>query len=243
MAWCPKCKCEYVDGITKCADCGCDLVSRLNEEDQMTDWDKEIAARAMAIIQKEQQSLIEQSQAIQKEVIEEKPVKATEKENAYRGIYVNHEERAVENRTSAYVLLSVGGIGLVLIVLYFFDMLPIHRLIGNKYMISGVMGSLFLLFFIMGIVSFRNSKILDKKAKKENNLTQEIKKWCLENILKENADEMLSFDENTPDELKYFPRFELMKEMVKRQFMNLDEAYLDRLLDEIYPEIFEDGQA
>ena len=86
-------------------------------------------------------------------------------------------------------------------------------------MISGVMGSLFLLFFIMGIVSFRNSKILDKKAKKENNLTQEIKKWCLENILKENADEMLSFDEHTPDELKYFPRFELMKEMVKRQFM------------------------
>ena len=110
-------------------------------------------------------------------------------------------------------------------------------------MISGVMGSLFLLFFVMGIVSLRNSKILDKKAKKENNLTQEIRKWCLENILKESVDEKLFLDGDTPEELKYFPRFELMKAMVKRQFLNLDEAYLDRLMDELYPEIFEDEQA
>lgn len=33
MPWCPKCKNEYVDGITKCADCGCDLVDSLEEAD------------------------------------------------------------------------------------------------------------------------------------------------------------------------------------------------------------------
>ena len=27
--WCPKCKTEYIDGITKCADCGVDLVEEL----------------------------------------------------------------------------------------------------------------------------------------------------------------------------------------------------------------------
>ena len=32
MPWCPKCKYEYVDGITKCADCGSDLVENLPEE-------------------------------------------------------------------------------------------------------------------------------------------------------------------------------------------------------------------
>ena len=37
--------------------------------------------------------------------------------------------------------------------------------------------------------------------------------------------------------------FEMMKELVNRQFMNLDESYLDRLMDELYPVIFEDGQA
>lgn len=29
MPWCPKCKNEYVEGITKCADCGCELVTSL----------------------------------------------------------------------------------------------------------------------------------------------------------------------------------------------------------------------
>lgn len=31
--WCPKCKNEYVDGITTCADCGIELVDELPEED------------------------------------------------------------------------------------------------------------------------------------------------------------------------------------------------------------------
>ncbi|MFA9466099.1 MAG: hypothetical protein ACERKN_17605 [Velocimicrobium sp.] len=32
MAWCPKCKLEYRDGITVCADCGSNLVDSLEEE-------------------------------------------------------------------------------------------------------------------------------------------------------------------------------------------------------------------
>ena len=44
--------------------------------------------------------------------------------------------------------------------------------------------------------------------------------------------------ENEPDELKYFRRFDKMKEMIQNQFMYLDEGYLDRLIDEIYPDIF-----
>lgn len=31
MAWCPKCKNEYREGIKVCADCGCELVEDLNE--------------------------------------------------------------------------------------------------------------------------------------------------------------------------------------------------------------------
>lgn len=30
--WCPKCKNEYVEGVTTCADCGCELVAELPEE-------------------------------------------------------------------------------------------------------------------------------------------------------------------------------------------------------------------
>lgn len=34
MPWCPKCKNEYVEGITKCADCGCELVASLETVDE-----------------------------------------------------------------------------------------------------------------------------------------------------------------------------------------------------------------
>ena len=30
--WCPECKAEYVEGITRCPECGCDLVDELPEE-------------------------------------------------------------------------------------------------------------------------------------------------------------------------------------------------------------------
>lgn len=32
MPWCPKCKNEYIEGVTTCADCGVDLVDELAEE-------------------------------------------------------------------------------------------------------------------------------------------------------------------------------------------------------------------
>lgn len=253
MAWCPECKCEYVDGITKCADCGCDLIERPVEEERMSDWDKEIAQRAMALMMKEQEQALKmakyeaegksQEEIYAEELKEAKRIADKAAAQAYSNKrYVNNEERAEDHRTSAIVLLTVGGLGLVFIILFYFELLPL-KLMGNKYIVSGVMGALFLLFFIMGIVSFHNSRVLGKKAQKENNLTEQIQKWCVANMFKEQIDGTLSFDEDTPDEMKYFPRFEMMKEMVKHQFLNLDEAYLDRLMDELYPDIFEDGQA
>ena len=255
MAWCPECKCEYVEGIAKCADCGCELVEQLDEEaEEGSMWDKEVAARAMAMMMQEKEAALKKAvaaaqmeenrfeedvkESVQETLEEEKKEKAV-----FHGRYVNNEERAVENRSSAVVLLLLGSLGLIVIVLFFFDLLPIFRSGVNKYIISGVMGSLFLLFFIMGIISLKNSKVLEKKAKKENNLTQEIQKWCMENMTKDSVDGMLLLDEDTTEEIKYFQRFEMMKELVNRQFMNLDESYLDRLMDELYPVIFEDGQA
>lgn len=37
MPWCPKCKDEYVEGVTICADCGVELVDELPSEETMDD--------------------------------------------------------------------------------------------------------------------------------------------------------------------------------------------------------------
>lgn len=157
---------------------------------------------------------------------------------AWGSVYVNNEEKAEENRTSAYTFLIVGGVGLIVIVLFFLGIIDIKMSLTNRYMISGVMGVLFLLFIVMGIISMKNFRTFKRKAYKENNLTVEIKKWCMENFSKEEIDEILAFSDER-EEVQYFQRYDHMKNAIKNQFMNLNEGYLDRLVEEIYPEIFE----
>lgn len=246
MAWCPECKCEYVDGITVCADCGCDLVAELPVEkaarETLTDISEEeimAAAKAMA----ESGNVPEEFFAEDfqdSEQYEDFEFDEEEIRPAYQYRYMNNEEKAEDSRTSAYALLGVGSVGFVIVILFFLDIVEMHMSLTGKYMITGVMGVLFVLFIVMGIVSLKNSRILTKKAYKENNLTVEIKKWCITYMDKDSMDRELGLSDQQ-EELKYFQRIDHMKRMISRQFMNLDEAYLDRLIEEVYPEIFESG--
>lgn len=233
MAWCPNCKCEYVEGIKVCADCGCELVEELPDE------------KRQAVLPELQEYFPEEDgeSADREDMAEdwqEEDESVSEPESSYRHFYVNNEEKAEDNKTSAYTLLTVGSLGFLVIILIFFDVIHIYMSLTNKYIVTGVMGVLFLLFIVMGVVSLKNSRILFKKASKENNLTTEIKKWCVNNLKMQEIDKELELGEQ-PEELKYFQRTSYMRAIVGRQFVNLDEGYLDRLIDEVYPEIFEDG--
>ncbi len=232
MAWCPECKCEYVEGIKKCADCGCELVDHLPDESE----DEEFTEYFQGSL--EEEGAVSRQAAMEKEIPQIVVGKKRGKP-VIRNVYVNNEERAEENRTSAYTLLTVGTAGLVAVVLLFTGVIPIQMAVFSKYMICGVMGVVFILFLVMGVVSLRNFKVLKKRAVKENNLTDEIQKWCLQNLHKEAIDESSGLDASVPEELKYFQRFEFVKNEIQKQFMNLDESYVERIVEEMYPELFE----
>lgn len=157
-----------------------------------------------------------------------------------KSIYENSAKRAEENRSSGYMLLAVGGIGLAAVILIFMGIIPISMGTMNRYMTCGVMSGLFILFIVMGILSMKSSKVLAQKAEKENNLTSEIKKWCEENLRAEEIDAGLFEAGNTEaEEIKYFKRTEKMKSQIAYQFLNLDEGFLDSFVDDYYPNVFE----
>lgn len=226
MPWCPKCKNEYREGILQCAECRIPLVESLEEAEQ-----KETAEEASG------------------EWMEEKHLQeSTEEENGSEGnapkpavyhAYQNSADKAEDNRSSAYTLLFVGGVGLLLDVLVLMGVLPVYVNGGmSKYLVCGVMGAMFVLFLVLGGVSMKSSRILMIKAKSEDSLLAEITKWCEENLTAEQID-CEETDELLSEESRYFVRTEQMKEQIKDKFLNLDEAFLDHFVDDYYKKLFE----
>lgn len=158
--------------------------------------------------------------------------------------YENSAAKAEDNKSSAYTLLLVGILGMIAVILGIAGVLPIHLSGTSKYMTYGIMSALFILFIVMGVTSMKSYRLFAKKAESENSLKDTIEKWSLENLSAGKLDEKLSEgqDSDVTEEEKYFKRTTLMKEMIQKQFMNLDEAFLDSFVDEIYEDIFEEPQ-
>lgn len=268
MPWCPKCKSEYVEGTKECVHCKVELVERLDEKKSITFGEAEEMERLKAFLEYNAMKNIEvafnsedNTYELQVEKEDEKQAKKltavflreeaekntdTQKDDTQKTAvyttYQNNAAKAEDNKSSAFTLLLVGGVGIVVIALCMTGVISLNLSETSKYMVYGVMGALFILFLVMGVVSMRSSKIFAQKAQTEDNLTEEITKWCLTDLNKEMIDQMIldeDSEEETSEEMRYFKRTEKMRNLINEKFLNLDEAYLEHILDEIYSEIFE----
>lgn len=249
MPWCPTCKNEYYEGIKVCADCGCELVDSLEEWEKAEREKKEVAEReqiaALREMLEEADDNAEPGEPEEGADAENKEAGGTEDSgkasgSQQRGVYRNYEEKAADNKSSAWTLLVVGTAGLIVIILCFLDVISLPFSESSRFMILGVMGAMFLFFVIMGVVSMKNAGKYAKKAESERELTKELEKWFVECVTAEKIDEGLFTEEEADfsDEQKYFKRFDRMKELLSERFLNLNEGYMDRFLDKHYQDIF-----
>ena len=151
--------------------------------------------------------------------------------------YENKTDKAENFKTSAYTLVGVGAIGAVVLLLAGLEVLPFRFGILTYV----VMGVLFTIFVIMGISSFQSYKRIAKEAVKEKELAEEMKLWSKENLSREKIDLGLfdDSDASVTEEMKYFKRIEKMKELVSETYLNLEDGFLDSLVEELYSDFFE----
>lgn len=256
MPWCPKCKNEYYEGIKVCADCKTELVDSLEE------WEKaqneareealkeELAAYTEMLSEEELCEENAEGEEDSPEMEENKEAEGSGKISAKkarrdagevsRGVYQNYEEKAADNKSSAYTLLGVGAVGVLVILLHFLGVIRLPLYGSSKFIVLGVIGAMFLFFIVMGVVSMKNAGKYAKKAESEKELTKELEKWFVEYVTAEKIDDGLFSEEEADfsEEQKYFKRFDKMKELLSERFLNLNEGYMDRFLDKHYQDIF-----
>ena len=227
MPWCPVWKNEYREGIKLCAECQVELVDHLEDETEQSAKleEQEKIARLHAMIEAAQE------EAKDEELSGAEPV-------SYR-TYQNSAVKAADNRTSAYALFFMGILGFIGVVLVFTGVIPVFSATGTtRYFVCGVMGALFVLFIVFGVVSMRASKVLLVQAQSENSLLSELTKWCEKNLSAETVDDGL-FEEAMSEEQKYFKRTDKMKAIINDKFINLDQGLLEHFVDEYYQRLFE----
>ena len=160
-------------------------------------------------------------------------------------VYESSQKKAEENKASAWSLLLVGGVGLILIVLCFTGVIKLPFLSTGSYLFFGVSTFLCIVFLIAGFVSFKNAKGLEKNVESENSLRNNLVEWCRENLNGEEIDRYIKMHDPSLDaESLFFPRNELIKARINHQFMNLDQAFLEQFVDEcVYEMVFPEDKA
>lgn len=233
MPWCPKCKYEYVEGIKVCADCGAELVDSLEdikEEPVMEGYPQ--------YYEPEEEDGEEDFPELPDDAANAVHMGRVSQELRRGGAYEDASKKAAEFKSGAYTLIFGGIFGLVALGLLISGVLPVRLNPSSQFLMCLVLAFMFIVFIVMGVLSFRSYQTQANKAVRESTLKEELVRYCNENMKAEEIDEAADVRSKDPDEIRYFKRTEEMKRCIVEHFLNLEAGYLENFVDEMYSRIF-----
>lgn len=154
--------------------------------------------------------------------------------------YVKLSTKYDDIMSSASTMFIVGILGIIFLALVFFKVIPLPISSSTVWLFDSVMGGVFVIFIIAGIVSFMHAKQVKADADVEDRVIKDIQKWSDEIITAELLDKNLDLQQ--PEELLYFSRADKIKDMIMHEFENTDEALISEMVEEIYQKLYENSE-
>lgn len=150
--------------------------------------------------------------------------------------YVKKSDKYKDIHSSSLSLINVSVCGAIFLVLNAFSLLPIHfafeGLSGGLFYV--IMGTLFAVFFIGGLVSLRSANQIKSEIQSEEDLTKQI----IEYITDKFSTESINVTSENEAEI-YYERVEIIKSAINDKYGELNEAYLESLIEQIYEKLFD----
>ena len=214
--WCPKCKAEYRKGITICAECGTELVEKLDEEN-----DKEYTEEDVSPIMEDDTEMDEDTDG--------RSLLHTASKS-----YVKKADQYKDMVFSGISFLIFGLLGAVYLTLCKMEVIPISY---NLFVFIGI-SAMFAIFIIIGITSLVKAGKIKTQIPDEEKKTKEIMNWLSKNIQKESIDKWKDTTvSDVENDLLITER--IANELIK-QYPELDKSYLEMMADEYFDNTLSD---
>lgn len=231
MAWCPKCKVEYVDGITECADCHTPLVNQLDESVVSEDEDFSLLSNSAKA------AILENVRNTSNNISHSRPEDNSDAKPAYQRAYVSKAERLKDMKSTGYTFITIGIAGIIYLILETLDIVNIlNRQGASEILFNTVMGALFVIFTFVGIHAFLSVSKLKNEAEAEDSLTKQASEYLASSVSAEDIDR--DFDTSQPEEVLYFARIEKLSSILKAKYPTIDEGLCDTLVEDTYNKLF-----
>lgn len=153
--------------------------------------------------------------------------------------YKKPSEKYNDLHSSSICLLFVGFLGMIYIVLDYFKLLPFDFNFNGNLMFYIVMGILFAAFIIFGFYTAHSAKKIKDTIADEESTTDSIITWAIENLSADVIDSEIEEIAESSEEEKYLLRTEKISSILIDKFDLEDESYINSIIEEIYPELFE----
>ncbi len=265
MPYCNKCKLEWEEDIKLCPECGQSLFSSKEDAElnriPVAFVDPEDSERMIAFLEysgihhviqeleedtckilcpEKDYNMAVRLLRIYNENEKKKPIEEkTEEPHKHVFTYVNKNDQAKEAKSSAYSFLFVGGLLILLTVCWILGLVDLPFNSASKLLMQIVFAAMGVIFFLIGISTFRSISRLKSEAVTEEKEHEEIIDWFADTYTKESMDAIIQEKGSAEGTLIDFARLELIRSTLIERYGLEDESYIEALCEEVYQHLYE----